>query len=87
VYWTQRLTVGGEYIHAAPWSEGDQGKRDVSHGCTNVSNTNAKWLYNFTHVGDPVIVKGTPRKLEWGNGWTDWDRPWDEYLKGSALTA
>lgn len=87
VYWTQRMTVGGEYIHAAPWSEGDQGKRNVSHGCTNVSNTNAKWLYNLTHVGDPVIVKGTPRKLEWGNGWTDWDRPWDEYRKGSALPA
>ena len=24
-------------------------------------------------------------KLDWGNGWTDWDRSWDSYLKGSAL--
>ncbi len=85
VYWTQRLTTGGEYIHAAPWSEGDQGKRNVSHGCTNVSQANAIWLYGLTHVGDPVIVAGTGSQLEWGNGWTDWDRPWDEYLKGSAL--
>src|SRR5262249_50432880 len=42
VYWTQRLTWGGEYIHAAPWSVDSQGKRNVSHGCTNVSDENAK---------------------------------------------
>jgi len=87
VYWTQRLTSGGEYIHAADWSEGDQGKRNVSHGCTNVSVNNAKYLYNLTKIGDVVIVKNTTRKLSWGNGWTDWDKSWDEYVKGSALGA
>ncbi len=85
VYLTQRMTSGGEYIHAAPWSEGDQGKRNVSHGCTNVSQKNAKYLFDLTKIGDVVIVKGTPRKLAWGNGWTDWDKTWDEYVKGSAL--
>lgn len=87
VYWTQRMTSGGEYIHSAPWSVDSQGKRDVSHGCTNVSETNAKYLYNLTKIGDVVIVKNTARKLAWGNGWTDWDKPWDEYVKGSALPA
>jgi lipoprotein-anchoring transpeptidase ErfK/SrfK len=87
VHWTQRLTWSGQYIHAAPWSEGEQGKRNVSHGCTNVSLANGKWLFNLTHIGDPVTVKGTPRKLDWGNGWTDWNRSWSEYLKGSALPA
>jgi lipoprotein-anchoring transpeptidase ErfK/SrfK len=85
VYWTLRITTGGEYFHAAPWSVGDQGKRNVSHGCTNMSTENAKWLYGLAQIGDPVIVKGTPRQLRWGNGWTDWDRPWEEYVKGSAL--
>ncbi|OLB64465.1 MAG: hypothetical protein AUI10_10840 [Actinobacteria bacterium 13_2_20CM_2_72_6] len=85
VYWTQRLTIGGEYIHAAPWSEGDQGHNNVSHGCTNVSNENAKWLFGITHVGDPVIVKNTGSPLEWGNGYTDWDKSFDDYVKGSAL--
>jgi lipoprotein-anchoring transpeptidase ErfK/SrfK len=85
VNWAQRLTWGGEYIHAAPWSVGDQGKRNVSHGCTNMSDENAKWLFGITHIGDPVIVMGTEVKLDWGNGWTDWDRNWDDYLKGSAL--
>jgi lipoprotein-anchoring transpeptidase ErfK/SrfK len=87
VYWTQRLTIGGEYIHAAPWSVDDQGQRNVSHGCTNMSTENAKWLWQLTHVGDPVIVKGTGVPLEWGNGYTDWDRSFDEYVKGSALPA
>jgi lipoprotein-anchoring transpeptidase ErfK/SrfK len=87
VNFAQRLTWSGQYIHAAPWSVGSQGKRNVSHGCTNVSDGNAKWLYDNTHIGDPVVVRGTPRKLDWGNGWTDWDRPWDQYVKGSALPA
>src|SRR5277367_7107983 len=31
----------GDYVHSAPWSVADQGKRDVSHGCINISPTNA----------------------------------------------
>jgi len=85
VYWPMRLTWGGEYIHAAPWSVDAQGRRNVSHGCVNMSTANAKWLWDLVHIGDPVVVKGTEHKLDWGNGWTDWDRPWDEYVKGSAL--
>jgi lipoprotein-anchoring transpeptidase ErfK/SrfK len=85
VFFPQRLTWDGEYIHSAPWSEGDQGKRNVSHGCTNVSAANAEWLYNLTHIGDPVIIKGTEEHVKWGNGWTHWDRPWEEFVKGSAI--
>ena len=68
----QRLTWGGEYIHAAPWSEGVQGRRNVSHGCVNVSMATGRWLFAKTKVGDPITVKGTERKLEPGNGWTAW---------------
>ena len=31
----------GNFVHSAPWSVDDQGKRDVSHGCINISPTNA----------------------------------------------
>ena len=36
-------------------------------------------------IGDPITVKGTERKLQNGNGWTDWNMSWDQYVKGSAL--
>ncbi len=83
--YAQRLTWGGEFIHAAPWSEGQQGTTNVSHGCVNVSMANGAWLFNNTRVGDPIIVKGTERKLQLGNGWTDWNVSWDQYVKGSAV--
>ncbi|MEV6690463.1 Ig-like domain-containing protein [Micromonospora sp. NPDC051196] len=83
--YAQRLTWGGEFIHAAPWSEGQQGTTNVSHGCVNVSMANGAWLFNNTKVGDPIVVKGTERKLQLGNGWTDWNVSWEQYVKGSAL--
>ncbi|MGN9767256.1 Ig-like domain-containing protein [Micromonospora sp. SD12] len=81
----QRLTWGGEFIHAAPWSVGDQGNTNVSHGCTNVSNEAADWLMGVTQVGDLVTIKGTEVELNEGNGWTAWNVSWDEFVKGSAL--
>ncbi len=83
--YAQRLTWGGEFIHAAPWSEGQQGRVNVSHGCVNVSMADGKWLFAQTMLGDPITVQGTERKLANGNGWTDWNMSWDEYVKGSAL--
>jgi lipoprotein-anchoring transpeptidase ErfK/SrfK len=85
IAYAQRLTWGGEYIHSAPWSVGDQGRRNVSHGCVNVSSGNAVWLYGLTLIGDPVTVRGTERKVVDGNGWTPWNFAWSEYVKGSAL--
>ncbi|MBQ0892749.1 L,D-transpeptidase family protein [Micromonospora sp. U56] len=83
--YAQRLTWGGEFIHAAPWSEGKQGRVNVSHGCVNVSMADGKWLFENTRIGDPITVKGTERKLQNGNGWTDWNMSWDDYVKGSAV--
>ena len=81
----QRLTWGGEYIHAAPWSEGVQGRQNVSHGCVNVSMANGRWLFDRTLIGDPVTVRGTERKLVPGNGWTAWNMTWSQFVEGSAL--
>jgi lipoprotein-anchoring transpeptidase ErfK/SrfK len=85
VNYAMRLTWGGEFIHAAPWSEGDQGHRNVSHGCVNLGMSNSSWLFNITHIGDPVSVTGTERTLVAGNGWTAWNQSWEEYIKGSAI--
>jgi lipoprotein-anchoring transpeptidase ErfK/SrfK len=83
--YAQRITWGGEFIHAAPWSEGQQGRVNVSHGCVNVSMKDGAWLFGQTRIGDPVTVKGTERRLQNGNGWTDWNMSFEEYAKGSAL--
>jgi lipoprotein-anchoring transpeptidase ErfK/SrfK len=85
VYYAMRLTWGGEFIHAAPWSVYEQGHTNVSHGCVNMSTENSAWLFNITHVGDPVTIKGTEVKLVNGNGWTAWNLSWADYVKGSAL--
>lgn len=85
ISYAMRLTWGGEYIHAAPWSVGDQGVRNVSHGCVNLSWDNAQWLFGKALIGDPVTVRGTERPLTHGNGWTAWDLSWDEFVAGSAL--
>ncbi|MFY1633749.1 Ig-like domain-containing protein [Solwaraspora sp. WMMB335] len=85
IEYAQRLTWGGEFIHAAPWSVGDQGVRNVSHGCVNMSMDNAKWLFNQTKVGDPITVKGTERKIAIGNGWTVWNLSWDDLVSSSVV--
>ena len=85
ITYAQRITWSGQYIHAAPWSVGDQGRRNVSHGCVNMSNGNAVWLFRQTMVGDPITVKGTERKLVNGDGWTAWMYSWEQFIKGSAL--
>lgn len=85
ISYAQRITWGGEFIHAAPWSVGDQGVNNVSHGCVNMSWGDAEWLFGLTHIGDPVTVRGTEQTLESGNGFTAWNQTWSEHLKGSAL--
>jgi lipoprotein-anchoring transpeptidase ErfK/SrfK len=85
IAYAQRITWSGQYVHAAPWSVGAQGRRNVSHGCVNMSNGNAVWLFRQTLVGDPVTVKGTERKLTNGDGWTAWMYSWERFIKGSAL--
>ncbi|WP_091042078.1 Ig-like domain-containing protein [Nocardioides sp. YR527] len=85
VEYAMRLTNSGEFIHAAPWSTGSQGYANVSHGCTGISTDNAAWLYGLARIGDIVETTGTDRKMEWDNGFGDWNLSWAEYQKGSAL--
>ena len=85
VPYAMRVTWSGEFVHAAPWSVGSQGRDNVSHGCVGMSPSNAIWLFNQSTVGDVVRVVGSPRGLEPGNGYTDWHVPWSEWLEGSAL--
>jgi lipoprotein-anchoring transpeptidase ErfK/SrfK len=86
VYYAQRLTWSGEFLHSAPWSVGAQGHANVSHGCVNIGPSNAIWLFNQTLIGDPVITTGTRRQMEPGNGTGgDWNISWAKWVAGSAL--
>jgi lipoprotein-anchoring transpeptidase ErfK/SrfK len=85
VYFAVRISDSGEYEHSAPWSVGDQGRRNVSHGCINLGPHDARWFYRHTQPGDVVEVTGTRRRLEPGNGWGFWQLTWPEWLTGSLL--
>ncbi|WP_327048154.1 Ig-like domain-containing protein [Microbispora sp. NBC_01189] len=79
-----RISNSGEYVHAMDntWA---QGRTNVSHGCVNVRPDQARWFYDHALRGDPVVVTGTSRRLEWNNGWGYWQLSWPRWLAGSAL--
>jgi lipoprotein-anchoring transpeptidase ErfK/SrfK len=79
-----RITDSGIYVHAASWSVNDQGVRNVSHGCINVSPEDAQWFYDNFGLGDVVQVANTGADLLWGDGLGDWNIPWDVWTAGSA---
>jgi lipoprotein-anchoring transpeptidase ErfK/SrfK len=85
VRYAMRITASGEYIHAAPWNSGLLGRQNGSHGCVGMSTANAIWLYNLVRSGDPVVTTGSTKKIEQGNGYSDWDVSWEQYRKGSAI--
>ncbi len=87
VYWDTRVTWSGEYVHAAPWSEGSQGVANVSHGCTGMSTENARWFYENFRKGDVVqVVHADGKQMEpFGNGFGDWNLSWSQWRSGSAL--
>lgn len=86
VPYAMRVTWSGEFVHAAPWSARSQGRDNVSHGCVGMSMAHAIWLFERSSVGDVVRVVGSPRELEPGNGYTDWNVSWADWKAGSALT-
>jgi lipoprotein-anchoring transpeptidase ErfK/SrfK len=83
--WAMRLTWSGEFLHSAPWSVGSQGSANVSHGCTNLSPSDAKWLFDLSHMGDVVKFVGSSRHLEEYNGYTMWNQSLAQWAEHSAL--
>jgi lipoprotein-anchoring transpeptidase ErfK/SrfK len=67
-----RIDNSGNFVHSAPWSVSDQGKRNVSHGCINISPENAKWFYDNFGSGDPVVIKNSKGIYNQPDGASDW---------------
>ena len=85
VDYAMRLTWHGEFLHASPWAAGAWGSYRMSHGCTSMSTEDAAWLFDITHIGDPVEITGTPLQQDPGNGITVWNISWKDWVKESAL--
>ncbi|OIV37556.1 hypothetical protein BIV57_10555 [Mangrovactinospora gilvigrisea] len=86
VHWATRMTLSGEFVHAAPWSVGSQGAANVSHGCIGMSTGNAEWFFDAVKMGDVVkVVNSGGHEMEpFGNGYGDWNVSADDWKKGSA---
>ena len=84
VKWAVRISNGGEFLHAAPWSVADQGRRNVSHGCINMSDADAKEVFDLLKKGDVVEItnSGGPPLRSW-DGFGDWQVPWPEWVAGN----
>jgi lipoprotein-anchoring transpeptidase ErfK/SrfK len=67
-----RIDNSGIFVHSAPWSVGDQGKRNVSHGCINLSPANAQWFYDNFGSGDPIVIKNCVGTYNQPDGAQDW---------------
>lgn len=87
VDYATQMSYSGVFVHSAPWSVGAQGHTNTSHGCLNVSPSNARWFYDHTKRGDIVEVLHTVGPtLPGTEGLGDWNIPWDQWHAGNAKT-
>jgi lipoprotein-anchoring transpeptidase ErfK/SrfK len=82
-----RISNSGEYIHQNMDDPTCLGNRNCSHGCVRSPAASAQWFYGWAYRGDVVIITGTNRQLGWDNGWGYYQKPWKQWVKGSALNA
>lgn len=73
-----RISYSGEFLHAAPWNH-SLGRANISHGCVNLSEADAKWVYDNFIVGDVVDVRNSPKELPITDGLGDWTVSFDKY--------
>jgi lipoprotein-anchoring transpeptidase ErfK/SrfK len=75
-----RISYGGAFVHSASWSVRDQGVRNVSHGCVNISPADAEWFYDLVKRGDVVsIINAKAKPLLYDPGTSDWNIPFTEW--------
>jgi lipoprotein-anchoring transpeptidase ErfK/SrfK len=85
VNFATQMSYSGVFVHSAPWSVGAQGHTNTSHGCLNVSPSNAQWFFENTKRGDLVLVLNTiGPPLSGTEGLGDWNIPWDQWHAGNA---
>ncbi|MEO8887738.1 MAG: Ig-like domain-containing protein [Jatrophihabitantaceae bacterium] len=86
IYYSTKISTDGVYLHeldSTVWAQNNG--IDTSHGCLNLDESNARWFYTHSQIGDVVEIQhtGGPTIALWQNG--DWSVPWSTWLAGSAL--
>ena len=86
VPWSVRITNSGEFIHSASWNGGNIGRRSTSHGCTNLTESDAKKFFDSAQIGDVAIYTNTggPTMPSW-DGYGDWNLSWATWQTGGAV--
>jgi lipoprotein-anchoring transpeptidase ErfK/SrfK len=85
VDWATQISYSGIFVHSAPWSVGSQGYTNTSHGCLNVSPSNAVWYYDTSKRGDIVeVINTVGSTLSGTDGLGDWNIPWEQWRAGNA---
>ncbi|MEU1010203.1 Ig-like domain-containing protein [Streptomyces sp. NPDC088810] len=90
-----RLTTSGTFIHGNYWyNRGNPpfGREGTSHGCVGLADvqgaqgdTQAKWFFDNSLVGDVVVVKNSPdTTVSPDNGLNGWNMSWSAWTAGSA---
>lgn len=80
-----RISNSGEYVHSMAARVWAMGQYNLSHGCVNAPPEFAQWFFNNFQRGDIVDITGTKRRVEWNNGWSYYEMPWKQWVKGGAL--
>jgi lipoprotein-anchoring transpeptidase ErfK/SrfK len=84
-HWAVRISNDGEFVHENPKSIDYQGNTNVSNGCINLNEKNAKWFYAHFNIGDVVEVNnsgGGPLPIY--DRYGDWAVPWEVWRAGNA---
>lgn len=85
VNWATQMSYSGIYVHAAPWSVGQQGFTNVSNGCINVTDAYAKSFQERSKRGDVVeVINTVGPTLAGTDGLGDWNIPWQTWRAGNA---
>ena len=86
-YYAVRISNNGTFIHANDGTADVQGYDNVTHGCANLTMTNAKTYYDQTMYGDPVEITNSSIPMSQSDGDVyDWSIPWSKWVNLSALS-
>ena len=86
-YYAVRINNDGTFIHANDGTADVQGYENVTHGCANLTMTNAQLFYDQTMYGDPVEITGSSLDMSTESGdYYDWSIPWAQWQAKSALS-